>query len=145
MVLWLILVLAAFAYFALGDRRKNQKATDAQQRKGQRFYAISDKYNSLEDVQRSLRANGLESSELIVGVDFTKSNEWSGQRSFGGRSLHSIQPLTLNPYQEVLRVIAETLSAFDDDQFIPCYGFGDPSSRDKALFSFLPNEIPCTW
>lgn len=144
MVLWLILVLAAFAFFALGDRGKKQKANDGQQKKEQRFYAISDKYNSLEDVQKSLRANGLESSELIVGVDFTKSNEWSGQRSFGGRSLHSVQPLTLNPYQEVLRVIAETLSAFDDDQFIPCYGFGDHSSRDKALFSFLPNEIPCT-
>lgn len=145
MVAWLLFALFVVAYFVFGKmgEQQDKPRSDGKQNKSRRFYAISDKYKSLDDVRKSLRANGLESSELIVGVDFTKSNEWSGQHSFGGRSLHTVEALRMNPYQEVLRVIAETLSAFDDDQYIPCYGFGDHSSRDKALFSFLPKEIPC--
>lgn len=41
-----------------------------------KFRAISDKYESLEQVQNALRSGGLEGSNLIVAVDFTKSNEW---------------------------------------------------------------------
>lgn len=36
------------------------------------------RYESLEDVQRALRRAGLEKSDLIIGIDFTKSNEWTG-------------------------------------------------------------------
>jgi len=37
------------------------------------------RYESIEDVQQALRRTGLESSELIIGIDFTKSNEWTGE------------------------------------------------------------------
>lgn len=60
-----------------------------------------DNYKSLPEVQRALRRKGLESSNLIVGVDFTKSNAWTGKETFDGRSLHHIDPsgLVMNPYQ----------------------------------------------
>ena len=45
------------------------------------FRTILDKYHSLEQVQEALTAAGMEGSELIVGVDFTKSNEWTGKQS----------------------------------------------------------------
>lgn len=53
-----------------------------------------------------------------------QSNEWTGKHSFGGRSLHAAteQP---NPYEEAISIIGRTLASFDDDQLIPCYGFGD--------------------
>lgn len=35
---------------------------------------------------------------------------------------------------------APTLERFDDDQLIPCYGFGDISTQDQQVFSFLPEE-----
>ena len=38
----------------------------------------------------------------LKGVDFTASNETQGTRSFGGRSLHSLDPQLLNPYQKVV-------------------------------------------
>eukprot|EP00877_Chromochloris_zofingiensis_P001497 jgi/Chrzof1/11348/Cz05g33090.t1 len=107
-----------------------------------RFRAIADQFQSLEQVQDALRRQGLESSNLIVAVDFTKSNEWTGKHSFGGRSLHAAteQP---NPYEEAISIIGRTLASFDDDQLIPCYGFGDVTTQDKSVFSFMPNDDPC--
>ncbi|KAM0016353.1 putative copine [Helianthus debilis subsp. tardiflorus] len=89
-------------------------------------------------VTEALAPAGLESSNLILGIDFTKSNEWT---------------------------------AFDEDNLIPCYGFGDgmvlygsnlffiiiltyiqvhknlfnfyliaASTHDQDVFSFYPEE-----
>lgn len=38
---------------------------------------IADNYSSLDEVTSALREAGLESSNLILGIDFTKSNEWT--------------------------------------------------------------------
>lgn len=42
---------------------------------------------------------------MVVGVDFTKSNTWTGKVSFEGRSLHWLDPnmQILNPYQQGFR------------------------------------------
>eukprot|EP01025_Chloroclados_australasicus_P023962 TRINITY_DN2412_c0_g2_i1.p1 TRINITY_DN2412_c0_g2~~TRINITY_DN2412_c0_g2_i1.p1 ORF type:complete len:331 (-),score=37.86 TRINITY_DN2412_c0_g2_i1:1192-2184(-) len=107
-----------------------------------KFYTIRDHYESVDEVTDALRQQGLESSNLIVGVDFTKSNEWSGKRSFFGRSLHSFDTAVPNPYEEVINIIGNSLAAFDDDKLIPTYGFGDLTTRDKYVFSFYPQDQP---
>jgi len=107
------------------------------------FYSIQDSYNSIEEVQQALRKVGLESSDLIVGVDFTKSNNWSGARSFGGRCLHDLSSPEPNPYQRVISIVGRTLEAFDDDRMIPAYGFGDSFTKDKECFPFFPGDQPC--
>jgi E3 ubiquitin-protein ligase RGLG len=104
----------------------------------------------LLQVTDALAQAGLESSNLIVGIDFTKSNEWTGlfvcfclfvslprfllmlmifflvpgKFSFHGRSLHHISN-TPNPYEQAISIIGRTLSKFDEDNLIPCFGFGD--------------------
>lgn len=46
----------------------------------------------------------------LIGVDFTRSNLESGRRTFQGQSLHQLfQDGRLNPYQEVIHAIGETL------------------------------------
>ncbi|KAG6520363.1 hypothetical protein ZIOFF_017412 [Zingiber officinale] len=75
-------------------------------------------------VTEALSRAGLESSNLIVGIDFTKSNEWTGKVSFGRRSLHHIGD-TPNPYEQAISILGRTLSRFDEDNLIPCFGFGD--------------------
>lgn len=75
-------------------------------------------------VAAALREQGLESSNLILGIDFTKSNEWTGRQSFGGQSLHRVGD-TPNPYEQAISIIGKTLAPFDEDNLIPCFGFGD--------------------
>ncbi|KAK6256390.1 hypothetical protein SCA6_017695 [Theobroma cacao] len=107
-----------------------------------RYSRIADNYNSLDQVTEALANAGLESSNLIVGIDLTKSNEWTGKRSFNRKSLHHIGD-GLNPYEQAISIIGKTLAAFDEDNLIPCFGFGDASTHDQDVFSFYPNERFC--
>lgn len=106
-----------------------------------KFKRIPDRFETIEEVKKALRQEGLEACQLIVGVDFTKSNTWTGETSFGGRSLHSIEGPP-NPYLVALSLITRTLQDFDDDNLIPCYGFGDNFSRGNSVFSFYPGDSP---
>ncbi|KAI3407335.1 RING-type domain-containing protein [Psidium guajava] len=119
-----------------GQARNNRRRLD------KRYSSIADSYNSLDEVTEALARAGLESSNLIVGIDFTKSNEWTGAKSFNKRSLHDISN-GLNPYEQAISIIGRTLAAFDDDNLIPCFGFGDASTHDQDVFSFYPDERFC--
>ncbi|KAL2903438.1 E3 ubiquitin-protein ligase RGLG5 [Bienertia sinuspersici] len=107
-----------------------------------KYSRIADNYRTLDEVTAALAHAGLESSNLIVGIDFTKSNEWTGAKSFNRRSLHHIgnDP---NPYEEAISIIGKTLSVFDEDNLIPCYGFGDASTHDQDVFSFYDDDRSC--
>jgi len=107
------------------------------------FQMIPDRFTSYSQVTNALRHAGLESSQLIVGIDFTKSNKWTGTKSFGGRCLHDLDSRQLNPYRQVLKIIATTLADFDDDGMIPAYGFGDSRTKSQQVFSFNEDDTPC--
>ena len=113
------------------------------------FNEIEDRFSSLDEITKAMRVNGLEKANLIIGIDFTASNEWQGRKSFGGRSLHHIiiDPKSnriskWNPYQRVIRAIGESLEEFDEDNFIPVFGFGDERTKDHSVFSLI-EESPC--
>ncbi|WVZ07907.1 hypothetical protein V8G54_021253 [Vigna mungo] len=108
-----------------------------------KYSKIADNYRSLDEVTAALANAGLESSNLIVGIDFTKSNEWTGViSSFNRKSLHDIGS-GQNPYEQAISIIGKTLSAFDEDNLIPCFGFGDASTHDQDVFSFFSEERFC--
>jgi hypothetical protein len=110
---------------------------------GPLFEAIPDQYDTFEEVEAALRKAGLESSNLIIGIDYTKSNNWTGQKTFAGRGLHDLSNMNQpNPYYEVISIMGEVLSPFDDDGLIPAFGFGDVTTKDNAIFPFFP-ERPC--
>ncbi|XP_075482604.1 E3 ubiquitin-protein ligase RGLG4-like [Primulina tabacum] len=103
---------------------------------------IPDYYKTLDEVTQALKEAGLESSNLILGIDFTKSNEWTGTKSFNNRSLHAIGDIP-NPYEKAISIIGKTLAPFDEDNLIPCFGFGDATTYDLEVFSFHNNNSPC--
>eukprot|EP00771_Trimastix_marina_P004237 gnl/Trimastix_PCT/985.p1 GENE.gnl/Trimastix_PCT/985~~gnl/Trimastix_PCT/985.p1 ORF type:complete len:318 (+),score=50.73 gnl/Trimastix_PCT/985:91-1044(+) len=105
------------------------------------FKFIPDQYKSYPEVERALRNAGLESSQLIFAVDFSKSNTWTGERTYGGRSLHD-SSAGKNPYEEVIDILGRTLEPFDDDHLIPAFGFGDNITRDQRVFPFRADS-PC--
>ncbi|GLE01336.1 hypothetical protein PINS_up010166 [Pythium insidiosum] len=106
-----------------------------------RIQMIPDQFSTVEQVTAALRSNGLESCNLILGIDFTKSNEWTGKRTFNGHSLHAIDiPGEANPYEDVIETIGATLRDFDDDNIVPVFGFGDELTADHSVFTCAPNE-----
>ena len=111
---------------------------------GGRFARILDRFKTVEEVQAALRDAGLESSNLVVGIDYTKSNLHNGARTFGGKSLHHISSNAYesNPYERTISVLGRVLAEFDDDNLIPAFGFGDVFTSDKSVFPFYPNQ-PC--
>ncbi|AQK82242.1 E3 ubiquitin-protein ligase RGLG1 [Zea mays] len=122
---------------------ENSVQPETHARLQRKYSKIGDDYRSLSQVTEALAQAGLESSNLIVGIDFTKSNEWTGKISFNRRCLHDIGN-TPNPYEQAISIIGRTLSAFDEDNLIPCFGFGDAAStHDQEVFSFYPENRPC--
>ncbi|XP_058072319.1 E3 ubiquitin-protein ligase RGLG4-like [Magnolia sinica] len=107
-----------------------------------KYAFIPDNYHTLDQVTVALREAGLESSNLILGIDFTKSNEWTGKHSFRNQSLHAIGA-TPNPYEEAITIIGKALAPFDEDNLIPCFGFGDATTHDQMVFSFHTDHTPC--
>ncbi|KAK3776344.1 hypothetical protein RRG08_002997 [Elysia crispata] len=101
------------------------------------FYSFEDRFCNFDDVARACRRAGLETCGLIVGVDFSASNEWQGRKTFSGQNLHKIVPgKLLNPYQKVISIIGRTLESFDEDNLIPAFGFGDTQTTSQTVFSF---------
>ena len=96
--------------------------------------AIRDRFESIEQVEKALREKGLETSDLIIGVDLTKSNTWTGEGCFDDKCLHALIPNKKNPYQEVINVVGRTLNGFDDDNIIPMFGFGDTRTKSTKVF-----------
>eukprot|EP01087_Luapelamoeba_hula_P019567 TRINITY_DN6490_c0_g1_i1.p1 TRINITY_DN6490_c0_g1~~TRINITY_DN6490_c0_g1_i1.p1 ORF type:complete len:306 (+),score=52.26 TRINITY_DN6490_c0_g1_i1:156-1073(+) len=142
----LVIVVMIVLYEAL--KRTNKSVTPHYNNSHTKFHTITNKFESLEEVTEMLRKVGLESSNLVVGIDYTKSNEFNGRRTNNGCSLHTLHPAgsagtTLNPYQTAISIIARTLAPFDEDNLIPTYGFGDITTKDRAVFPFFPDGSPC--
>ncbi len=89
--------------------------------------AIHDKHTSLQQLHEALNRAGLESSNLIIGIDFTSSNTSAGKKSFGveHRNLHQINETHLNPYERAIHAVIKAMEPYDDDGLVPLYGFGD--------------------
>jgi hypothetical protein len=79
----------------------------------------------------------------LVGIDFTLSNRVPSDP----RSLHFINPPSLNQYQKCILSVGEILEKYNHTGLIPCYGFGAKlPGHQKAVHIFpLTKDIsqPC--
>ncbi|KAE9415796.1 hypothetical protein Angca_002411, partial [Angiostrongylus cantonensis] len=99
--------------------------------------------DSLDTLSQAMRKAGLERTNMIFGIDYTASNKYQGEDSFGGRSLHTIHPNIKNPYQQVITILGRTLAPFASTGRIPVYGFGDAKTGDWSVFS-LKQDGDCS-
>jgi len=123
------------------NNNRTQSASSRQHEDRPKFEANKDKYETYEQLQDALRASGLESSNLIIGVDYTISNQQAGKNTFGGKSLHCCDPGVMNPYMQVISIMGKTLETFDDDKWIPAFGFGDSKTSDHSVFPFFAASV----
>jgi E3 ubiquitin-protein ligase RGLG len=78
----------------------------------------------------------------IISLDYTKSNTWTGKKSFAGKCLHYLDPAGVekNPYMTVIETVGKCLAPFDDDNMIPVFGFGDMTTTDRSVFPFFADR-----
>jgi len=139
----ILFVIVVIVWFVVTKMMGENNKPIAGQTPSRSFKKIENKFSNLDEVQNALRAAGLESSNLIVGIDYTASNVDTGRRSFGGKCLHHItRDGVQNPYQRVISVIGRTLEVFDEDKLIPTFGFGDIMTKGNKVFPFFPDR-PC--
>ena len=89
------------------------------------------------------------SCNIIIGIDFTASNEWKGRKTFNQQSLHKTLGNKLyNPYQKVIAILVGTINKLINSSTnsetnesvglkIYPYGFGDSVTRDRSVFSLV--------
>nr|POE89027.1 e3 ubiquitin-protein ligase rglg4 [Quercus suber] len=99
-------------------------------------------YSSIVEVSAALSKEGLKASKLLFGIDFTRSNEWTGKVSFNNWSLHGVGDAP-NPYEKAMSIIGTTLAPFNEDNLITCFGFGDEITHDQEVFSLHSDHSPC--
>jgi len=110
----------------------------------EQFESFTEHFKYFEEVSEACWMAGLESSSLLIGIDFSASNEWKGRKSFNQNCLHKlIGTKVSNPYQKVIWILGQTLAPFDDDNQIPAYGFGDTDTKDRSVFPFKYDGSPC--
>eukprot|EP00210_Caulerpa_lentillifera_P001960 g1881.t1 len=129
--------------FCSRTRRKSSTTPAAQSSGTQQsnFHPVLDKYESPQELQDALKDADLKIPQLIVGVDFTKSNEWTGKTSFDGKCLHSIDEKQ-NFYERAIYAVVKPLEPFLDNKQILAYGFGDVTTKGNGLFPFNINDVP---
>lgn len=99
------------------------------------FESFCDRFGTFQSVSQALVNEGFCSCDVVIGIDFTASNEWQGKRSFNKTSLHKTNGSKIyNPYQKVLQILGKTLSFISNDHMIHPYGFGDELTKDHSVF-----------
>ncbi|ESU45162.1 Phospholipid-binding Copine Family Protein [Giardia duodenalis] len=99
---------------------------------------IRNYYKTYDELEAALRLAGVESMQMVVGIDFSKSNEWTGEKTYQ-RGLHDSK-CGETPYAKALRIMSSIVSRFDDDDIYPVYRFGCINTKNKSVLPLLYPE-----
>lgn len=81
-----------------------------------------------EDISKLRTCGVLEDMEIVVGIDVTKSNEWTGEKSYISSNLHHLDANGETPYSSVIGAVSKFLERDLDSNF-PLYFFGSVESK----------------
>ncbi|TNJ28051.1 Phospholipid-binding Copine Family Protein [Giardia muris] len=92
-------------------------------------------YERLDQLIASIRQVGVTRMQMIVGIDYSKSNEWTGERSYGHK-LHDLS-VSETPYEKVIRIMSLVVHEFDEDDIYPVYRFGCVNTRGSSVLPLM--------
>lgn len=95
-------------------------------------------FKNYGELTKNLRENGVESLQSALFIDFSKSNTWTGNKTYG-RGLHDLA-VNVTPYEHVLCTLAPVFDDFDDDGIYPVYRFVCSVTRDQSVVGLLYPE-----
>lgn len=136
------------------DKKEKSSKNEKSGKSEVNYLKIGNNYETWDGLISALRKVGLESSNLLLAIDFTKSNNWQGKNTYGDKSLHTIenppayspssnnfyQVPNLNPYEYVISCLSTTLNAFDDDGYIPTVIFGHARSKGESYMKAISQD-----
>ncbi|KAH0573291.1 Copine I [Spironucleus salmonicida] len=96
---------------------------------------IPDRYQTYDQLQRGLKQAGIESLQSVFFFDFSKSNTWTGEKTYQGRSLHDIS--FNNPYMHAMDVMKPLIYELDDDGILPAFKFGCLDTKDRRVLPLM--------
>ena len=122
---------------------------------------VKPKVKRIEDVAKALTDAGLRRCSLIVGIDFTGTNETGCKTSFSGNALLSTAHDTVrgrcctgrnlhdlaepsNPFLVALNTLPRVLEGLEGSCRMFCYGFGDTTTKERSVFAFFPEDVVMT-
>lgn len=109
------------------------------------FSAFRDHFRNYAEVSSAMKRTGMELIRLMVGIDFSASNEWQGRRTFKGECLHALKGSSVyNPYQKVIYILGHALQPLLQGYPISAFGFSDMRVRDQDVFPLKESGAPCT-
>ncbi len=107
--------------------------------KANKVNKIGNSFETKEQLNDALRKAGLEKCNLLVAIDFTKSNLWQGELTFGGKSLHYIPQHLLDDVKNT--AVNQPPPAYNP---VPVYSNMAPIPLDRQLTSSLTTKVKRT-
>lgn len=105
--------------------------------KGSLEKKIEDEVETLKQkvtsIAEDLKSKGVTDIGIIIGIDCTASNVYTGNVSFGGKNLHHISEDKLNLYEQVISAFGAAVEQFQSSKKIPVYLFGDSETKDQSV------------
>jgi E3 ubiquitin-protein ligase RGLG len=87
-------------------------------------------YKTRDQLHNDMITTGIiEDMSLIVGIDATGSNRLTGEKCYGGKSLHDLS--FKNPYMSVISLLPK-LFRLDTDHTTPMYYFGSQQANNNG-------------
>ena len=94
----------------------------------------------IKDVSNALKEQGLREIQLILAIDCTSSNHYTGKKSFFNKCLHEVSKKRLNFYEQVISIMGSVVNDVSPGGKIPVYLFGDTKTKDKSVRPMRVNK-----
>ena len=118
------------------EKQKEEEKAIAEELKAQAGAAVEklEQINAqVSEFAKELKDKGVESTQLILAIDCTASNHYSGTKSFKKKPLHTISDSQLNFYEQVIGIMGKIVSQIDQNSNFPVYLFGDTKTKDRSV------------